>query len=250
MFINLILLLLLLTSSFNTSSAYAAEDFSYYSFTGISYPPFIGLNEEGESYGYFVEVAKEMAKRLNLENKKIKVLPPKRSSDDIRENESAILLSSRAYFPKEELRELIFIEVFPIKVSLVGKKKNILDMPNINAVKGKTFVILSGENSHKNFVAEHFARYFEVNSVAQMIGMIKRDRVDFGFCIPIACRESIKKAGFPKDYFDFERFHILDTKGDIVLKKTQKNLVLKAKIEKILRDMKKEKLESLRVLQE
>ena len=122
-----------------------------------------------------------MAKNLSVEEPQVKVLPPRRTWQSIKQNETMILLSSRAYFSKNESQNLIFVEAFPLSVVLFGLKEKIQKLDLENVPSGLKFAVLSGESFQKEYVENKKGERLEVESVEQMLRMVQSGRADYGF---------------------------------------------------------------------
>jgi len=208
---------------------------------GFNYPPYVYISENGKSKGTFVDTAMEITRRLKLRSKRVHVLPPRRSNIGVLDDSQVILLSSRIIFPEAEHRKLIFIKVFDFDVVMFGKKSKTSGIKSLSQLENRKVAILSGDHFERQLASDNRALATEVNSVEQMMRMVFNDRVDFGFCLPQTCQAVLDK-DFPGrgSEIDTSTHRVLTATGDIILKKTARNMKLAEEIQKVLRDLEAE----------
>lgn len=220
----------------------AAPKYSKHRVFGIHYPPFIHVEMNGEAGGIAVELAKDALGRVGMNAQTVRVLPPRRSVEEINRNPRAVLLSSRIYFPESEAKDLIFVEQFKFRVVIFGLKSEIAKLKSIEQISTKKMALLARETFEIELAQKYKAKYFEVDSVESMVRMILSGRVELGVCIPISCEDAIKKIAPEKlEMFDYESFVILNTTGDLIFRKTPENLVLQKELEKVYETIRSEK---------
>ena len=235
-------LTLLISLLFTSLQAGSAPKYSKHRVFGIHYPPFIHVEMTGEAGGIAVNMAKEALGRVGINTNLVKVLPPRRSVEEINRNPRAVLISSRIYFPESEAKDLIFVEQFKFRVVIFGLKSEIAKLKSIEQIGTKKMALLARETFEIDMAQKYKAKYFEVDSVESMVRMILSDRVELGVCIPISCEDAIKKIAPEKlEMFDYESFVILNATGDLIFRKTPENLVLQKELEKVYETIRSEK---------